>query len=86
MADDCESKRKAPRLRAIKEKESDFIGKVELAHHLQCHMSTIDEWIADGTIPPPHSRPGDQHPNLARRHYNAYRDGKEKRWPKEAWS
>ncbi len=65
MADDCESKRKAPRLRAIKEKESDFIGEVELAHHLQCHISTIDEWIADGTIPPPHSRPGDQHPNLA---------------------
>jgi hypothetical protein len=85
MADNPGPKGRKPRHRAIKEQEPDFISKAELAHHLRCHISTIDEWIANGTIPAPHSRPGDKHPIWLRRHYNAYRDGKEKRWPKEAW-
>ena len=75
--------KKTERLKVVREKEPDFIGKAELAHHLQCHISTIDEWIADGTIPPPHSRPGDKHPIWLRRHYNAYRETR--RWPKESW-
>jgi hypothetical protein len=76
--------RKTPRLKAVKDLEPDFIGKMELAHHLQCHVSTIDEWVADGTIPPPHSRPGVKHPIWLRRHYKVFRDTGE--WPKDSWA
>ncbi len=68
---------------AVKAIEPDFIGKAELARHLCCHGNTIDNWIGDGTIPPPHYWPGPKHPLWLRKWYVAFRDtGK---WPKEAW-
>jgi hypothetical protein len=75
--------RRPARLRKIPDLEPDFIGKVELAHHLQCHINTIDGWIEEGRIPPPHSWPGERHPIWLRRYYNVYRDTGE--WPKDAW-
>lgn len=75
--------KKTPRLREVKEKEPDFIGKAELARHLCCHVGTINDWIADGTIPPPHSRPGEKHAVWLRRHYEAFKKTRE--WPKEAY-
>lgn len=75
--------KKTARLSAIKDKEPDFIGKFELAKHLCCHIQTINEWIYDGTLPPPHSWPGVKHPVWLRRHYNHYL--KAGKWPAEAW-
>lgn len=75
--------KKTDRLKTIREKEPDFIGKTELAHHFQCHVNTINRWIADGTIPPPHCRPGDKHPIWLRKHYEAFRKTRE--WPREAF-
>jgi hypothetical protein len=74
---------KTPKIRAIREKEPDFISKTELAHHYQCHMGSIDDWIVDGTIPPPYARPGIKHPIWLRKHYNKFRETGE--WPKEAF-
>lgn len=75
--------KKTPRYSSVKAQEPDFITKTELAHHLGCHISTLTDWIEDGSIPPPHSRPGDKHPIWLRRHYKEFvRTGK---WPREAF-
>jgi hypothetical protein len=76
--------KKAERLKAIKDMVPIFITKTELAKHLGCHITSIDRWIVDGTIPPPHSRPGHGHAVWLRRHFNAYVDTSE--WPKDAYS
>jgi hypothetical protein len=74
---------KPVRMKALRDKEPDFMGKFELAHHLQCHIGTLNDWIADGTIPPPHSRPGTKHPVWLRKHYEVFK--KTRAWPKEAY-
>ena len=71
-----------PRKHKIRSLEPDFITKCELAQHLGCAVGTIDKWIEEGTVPPPHSKPGERHPVWLRKHYVAYRDTR--RWPKEA--
>lgn len=75
--------KKTPRLKAVKGREPEFIGKLELARNLCCHIQTINKWIYKGTLPPPHSQPGRNHPVWLRRHYHAY--VKTGRWPDEAW-
>jgi hypothetical protein len=60
-----------------------FITKAELATHIGCHINTIDRWIAKGTIPPPHSRPGYGHAIWLRKHFNVYADSGE--WPQDAF-
>lgn len=75
--------KKSDKLRAIREKQPDFVGKAELAHHLGCHINTINRWIRKGTIPGPHFRPGGKHPLWLRKHYEAFiRTGE---WPAEAF-
>jgi hypothetical protein len=74
--------KKTPRMKSIRDKAPDFIGKAELAHHLQCHISTIDTWIEEGRIPPPHSRPGEKHPVWLRKHYEVYKGTGS--WPRES--
>ena len=66
----------------LREIEPDFITKFELAQHLGCAVGTIDEWVENGTIPRPHSKPGKRHPVWLRKHYKIYRDTG--RWPKES--
>lgn len=75
--------KKTPRMKAIKDKEPDFIGKLELARNLCCHIQTINEWIFNGTVPPPHSRPGLNHPIWLRSHYRQFVETGS--WPDEAW-
>jgi len=70
-------------MKSIREGRPDFVGKTELAHHLQCDTGSINHWIADGLIPPPHSRPGEKHPLWRRDHYEEF--VKMGRWPREAW-
>ncbi len=74
---------KTIRLKTIKELEPDFIGKAELARQLCCHINTLNDWIAKGTIPPPHSRPGVKHPVWLRKHYRIYRETGQ--WPRAAF-
>ena len=75
--------KQSERLKVIKEMESDFIGKAELAKHLGCHINTLTGWMKDGTVPPPHSYPGEKHPIWLRKHYEHFR--KTRRWPFEAY-
>ncbi|MBU6429646.1 MAG: hypothetical protein KGR26_11580 [Cyanobacteria bacterium REEB65] len=75
--------KRTERLKRVKDLEPDFIGKAELARHLCCHINSIDLWIYDGTIPPPHSYPGTKHPVWLRKHYHLFREtGK---WPAAAF-
>ena len=60
-----------------------FITKTELAAHLGCHIESIERWVAAGTIPPPHSRPGVGHTIWLRRHFDAYVESGE--WPRDAY-
>ena len=76
-------KARSRRRAKYKAMEPDFINKTELAHHLQCDSSTIDTWIVDGTIPPPHARPGVNHPIWRRSHYKVFLETGE--WPREAY-
>lgn len=62
---------------------SDFLSKTELANHLACSTQSLDNWIADGSLPPPHSRPGRNHAVWLREHYEHFKIYGN--WPKEAW-
>lgn len=61
-----------------------FITKTEIANHLGVGgLGTIDDWIADGSFPPPHSRPGVRFAVWLRKHWDAYvATGA---WPASAW-
>jgi hypothetical protein len=59
-------------IKRIQEMEADFVTKFELAKHLDCSVDVLSEWIADGTIPRPHSWPGRRHPVWRRRDYKHY--------------
>lgn len=64
--------------------ESVFLNKTELARHLCCSGVTLDKFIARGTVPPPHSRPGPKSALWVRRHFEVYvMTG---RWPDEAFT
>lgn len=63
--------------------DPDFINKTVLAHHLGCTTTSVDNWIAQGSLPAPHSRPGRTHAVWLRAHYEQFRDTGE--WPPEAW-
>jgi hypothetical protein len=77
------TKERAQRFHKINSMEPDFITKLELARHLCCSTTAIDDWIEHGTIPYPRSRPGQRHPVWLRRHYKAYVETGE--WPREAF-
>jgi hypothetical protein len=61
-----------------------FLTKNQLAYHMgEADPGTIDRWVEDGTVPPPHSRPGERTQLWRRDHFNAFvATG---RWPAEAW-
>jgi predicted DNA-binding transcriptional regulator AlpA len=61
-----------------------FISKTEMAQHLCLgDAGTLDDWIAKGDFPPPHSRPGERFAVWLRRHWDAYVASGA--WPREAW-
>lgn len=73
-------KTRGPRKKA----ESVFITKSEIAQMMSVgNTKTIDSWIAQGTFPPPHSRPGPLHTVWLRKHWQVYVETG--MWPKEAF-
>jgi hypothetical protein len=61
-----------------------FVTKSQIAQMMGVgDTKTIDSWIASGSFPPPHSRPGPRHAVWLRKHWLAYVENGE--WPKEAW-
>lgn len=76
---------KAPAKRGTRRRpEATFITKTEIGAALGVgDLSTLDSWIAAGSFPPPHSRPGERFAVWLRKHWQAYVDGGE--WPREAW-
>jgi predicted DNA-binding transcriptional regulator AlpA len=61
----------------------DFICKTELATHLGCDIHTINKWVIEGTIPPPHAKLGKRYVVWLRRHYREFlRTGQ---WPSESY-
>ena len=61
-----------------------FVTKTEIAAHLGVgNLATIDEWIREGSFPPPHSRPGQRFAVWLRKHWNAYVDSGV--WPSAAF-
>lgn len=75
-----ETKRRGP----AKEPDPIFITKSEMARMMSVgNTSTIDRWVANGTIPPPHSRPGKSHSLWLRKHWLVFVEtGK---WPNVAF-
>jgi predicted DNA-binding transcriptional regulator AlpA len=61
-----------------------FVTKSQCAQMMGVgNTATIDAWIAEGTFPPPHSRPGRRFAIWLRKHGEAYVETGE--WPREAW-
>jgi hypothetical protein len=61
-----------------------FITKSEIGRALGVKdLRTIDAWIASGTFPPPHSRPGERFAVWLRKHWLVYVETG--RWPEEAF-
>lgn len=61
-----------------------FITKTAIAQHYGLgDMQTLDDWIEAGTIPPPHSQPGERYSVWLRKHWDVYVDTG--RWPDEAF-
>jgi predicted DNA-binding transcriptional regulator AlpA len=77
-------RKRSERNHRIRQIEPDFITKVELAHHMGCAVSTIDNWVKEGTIPSPYASPGTRHQVWLRKHYKHFRDTGT--WPREAYS
>jgi hypothetical protein len=74
-------KKRGPRKKIV---EPLFITKTEIAAHMGIgNIGTIDAWIAEGTFPPPHGRPGRRFAIWLRKHWDAYVETGE--WPREAW-
>jgi hypothetical protein len=64
--------------------EPDFMTKSQLAYHLgELDPGTLDDWIAEGTFPPPHSRPGTRTAVWLREHYEFYK--RHGYWPRESF-
>jgi predicted DNA-binding transcriptional regulator AlpA len=68
---------------SVKSITPDFITKTELAAHFCCDMATIDRWIEDSAIPPPHARLSDRYVVWRRAHYQEF--VKKGTWPAEAY-
>jgi predicted DNA-binding transcriptional regulator AlpA len=61
-----------------------FITKREIVRHIPgVDSTTIDAWVAKGTFPPPHSRPGERTAVWLRRHFDFY--VARGYWPDEAF-
>lgn len=61
-----------------------FVTKAGIAHMMGVGSTkTIDSWIAQGTFPPPHSRPGKSHAVWLRKHWLVYIETG--RWPPESF-
>jgi len=75
--------KKTVRFKEAKDREPDFISKFELARNLCCHVNTLATWIAEGTIPPPWSKPGSKRPVWLRKHYNVFK--RTRKWPEAAY-
>lgn len=79
MSTDAKKKR-GPR----KKPEPLFITKTEIAAHMGIgNLGTIDGWIAEGSFPPPHSRPGERFAVWLRKHWASYVETGS--WPASAW-
>ena len=61
-----------------------FMKKSELARSLDIDPKTLDRKIAEGIIPPPHTRLGPHTARWLRRHYEYFEA--HKRWPAEAFA
>jgi predicted DNA-binding transcriptional regulator AlpA len=61
----------------------DFITRMELAHNLGCAGKTIDYWVRQGTMPPPHFSPGVRYSVWLRSDYQVFL--KTGRWPEESF-
>jgi hypothetical protein len=80
MGTETETKRRGPRKKA----DPLFITKTEIATHMGLgNLTTINDWIAAGTFPPPHSQPGERYAVWLRRHWQAYVDTGS--WPDAAF-
>jgi predicted DNA-binding transcriptional regulator AlpA len=67
-----------------KKAEPVFVTKAQIAQMMGVgNTKTIDSWIAQGTFPPPHSRPGPNFTVWLRKHWEIYVETGE--WPREAW-
>ena len=68
-----------------KEKEPPvFITSREISRHVGVKgAAPLTRWVAEGTFPPPHSRPGERTTLWLRKHWDQY--VKTGRWPQEAW-
>lgn len=60
-----------------------FITKSQLAKAIGVEPSTLDDWIREGTVPPPHSRLGKKTTLWLRSHFDAF--VRDRRWPREAF-
>jgi hypothetical protein len=60
-----------------------FMNKSEIANELSVTTEAIDKWIAAGTFPPPHSRPGKHTSLWLRSHYQHF--VKHREWPRAAY-
>lgn len=65
--------------------EPTFLTKSQLAYAMgRVLPATIDDWIAAGTVPPPHSRPGAKCALWLKTHFDVYvQTG---RWPDAAFT
>jgi len=60
-----------------------FITKSDLARELGVTLKTLDAFVARGTVPPPHSRPGPRGALWLRAWFDHYVRHRE--WPREAY-
>jgi hypothetical protein len=75
---------KPKRRKGVRKLESLFMTKSELAFELgNADPKTIDKWVEEGSIPPPHDTPGQRTAIWLRRYFNAYVETG--RWPDEAF-
>lgn len=62
-----------------------FITKAQLAHELgQVDPRTIDLWVREKTVPPPHSRLGERTELWLREYFETFVETG--RWPEEAYT
>jgi predicted DNA-binding transcriptional regulator AlpA len=60
-----------------------FITKPQLAQALGVDPGSIDDWVAAGTFPPPHSRLGDRTVLWRRDYFDHFVEHRE--WPRESF-
>lgn len=74
---------KRPKLKEITARPSEYVGKYELAYHLQANIASLAKWIENKTIPPPWFRTGTKHPLWRRDHFDRLKQTGA--WPKAAF-